>query len=73
MIVSNIRARVAQPNTPESDKMEFVFHVVQCEIDGMKYQMQVNARCPMDAIKWLRQHLHNCEKYKLYDRGREIS
>ena len=48
----NISARVAQRNTPETDAMSVVKHIVEytTEHDGMHHSVTVYAADPMDAI-----------------------
>lgn len=45
-----IGACVSQPNTPESDKQEYVLHDVEVEADGKRFMIRIFARDPADAI-----------------------
>ena len=50
MRVTNLSARVAQSNTPETDAMPVVDHVVEYTLDGMRYSITILASDPMAAI-----------------------
>ena len=54
MSVTNISARTAQPNTPETDAMPVVDHVVNFTHDGKEQTRTVLATDPMDAIDTVR-------------------
>lgn len=45
-------AHVAQPNTPETDLLEYVDHFVESSYDdGSTLKSRVSARCPSHAIE----------------------
>jgi hypothetical protein len=51
-------ASVAQPNTPETDLMEFVLHEVEIHFsDNTSHKATINARCPMHAIDLVKKSL----------------
>ena len=50
MRVTNLSARVAQSNTPATDAMPVVDHVVEYTLDGMRYSITILASDPMAAI-----------------------
>jgi len=50
MPVSNLVARVAQTNTPETDAMPVVDHVVEYTLEGIRYSLTIPASDPMAAI-----------------------
>lgn len=54
MTVSNLSARVAQPNTPETDAMPVVDHTVEYTLDGIRYSLTIPASDPMSAINIVR-------------------
>lgn len=54
--VTGLCAYTAQSNTPETDMQEFVMHIVEGTMDGIKVECRVNARDPMDAIEKVRKH-----------------
>lgn len=47
---SNFVAYTTNPNTPESDKQDFVFHTVRYTLNGEQKEAVLLARCPLDAI-----------------------
>ena len=49
--MKNITAKVAQPNTPETDGMLDVNHLVSWTEDNVQKSMTVLARDPMEAIR----------------------
>jgi hypothetical protein len=54
MAVSNLSARVAQPNTPETDAMPVVDHTVEYMLDGIRHSLTIPASDPMSAINIVR-------------------
>ena len=48
---SNYTAHTKYTNTPESDLLEEVMHIVSYEQDGKKQTVEVMAKEPSDAIK----------------------
>tara|TARA_B100000579_G_scaffold438049_1_gene471440 strand:- start:17751 stop:17978 length:228 start_codon:yes stop_codon:yes gene_type:complete len=48
---TNVRARTANPNTPETDKQLLVMHVVNYTIEDKEYEISLPAECPMSAIE----------------------
>ena len=49
--MENLTAYVAQPNTPETDRMLDVNHIVSWTENGIQKSMTVLARDPMEAIR----------------------
>lgn len=54
-MMSNMRAKVAHPNTPETDAMPLVEHIVEYTRDGIHHSVTVLASDPMDAINIVKQ------------------
>ena len=54
---TNFRAWVAQPNTPETDKEEFVNHRVNYEVENQTISTEVIARDPIEAIEKVKENL----------------
>lgn len=54
MIMKNFTAKVAQPNTSETDKRLDVNHIVSWTENGIEKSMTVLARDPQEAIKMVR-------------------
>tara|TARA_R110002124_G_C8845313_1_gene505904 strand:+ start:138 stop:311 length:174 start_codon:yes stop_codon:yes gene_type:complete len=52
--MENLSARVKYANTPYSDAMAVVDHVVNWTADGEHHSMTVLAECPMTAIEKVR-------------------
>lgn len=55
--VAVVSAFVAQANTPDTDKMEFVLHtIIGCTESDPKNSLSIEvfARCPLDAIERVR-------------------
>jgi len=50
-------AHTAQPNTPETDLMSKVPHIVSYVLDGQTHEMWVVAPCPLSAIEEARRIL----------------
>ena len=57
-----ICAYTAQPNTPESDAMSRVPHVVEYTEQGEKKKVTIMAECPVDAMAKVSARLRS--KYK---------
>ena len=53
----NWRAWTAQPNTPLTDMMDVVPHVVSYTLDGESHTVNVDASEPMEAIKLVQYQL----------------
>lgn len=54
-MMSNMRAKVAHPNTPETDAMPLVEHIVEYTRGGIHHSVTVLASDPMDAINIVKQ------------------
>ena len=54
-------AYTAQPNTPETDLMDKVPHIVTWTLAGQNYEKQVFAPCPLSAIEIVRSCLNTRE------------
>ena len=53
----NFVSFVTDHNTPESDKEEFVLHTVRYQVDGGLKEVELMARCPLDATDRVRASL----------------
>lgn len=58
--MENLTAKVAQPNTPETDGMLDVNHIVSWTENNVQKSMTVLARDPMEAIRLI-QRLYSAE------------
>ena len=62
-IMKNMKARVSEPNTPETDSQEFVLHTVTYTDDNEEISVvEVLATDPMDAINHAKYFIKNKEK-----------
>lgn len=57
LVPTRFSARVAQPNTDESDNLDQVLHLVSFELAGVEVVVELSAREPLDAIKQVRSFL----------------
>ena len=56
--MKNMKARVSEPNSPETDSQEFVLHTVTYTDDnGENQEAEVWAADPMDAIKEVKEDI----------------
>jgi len=61
--MKNMKARVSEPNTPETDSQEFVLHTVTYTDDNEEISVvEVLATDPMDAINHAKYFIKNKEK-----------
>jgi len=61
--LSNLRAKVKNKNTPDTDREEEVLHVVEGVRDGMKFTAFLHATDPMDALAQYRKLIRNEIKF----------